>query len=257
MRNAAALMIEDVELLYAPSATGPVASGLRVCVNGDGEGVHQRVLSIKEPFSAEGDGSNVSQMLLSSAASGILDGTRPSDAIASNFVEGRHWRFVALVAAEKRCYYWNPYGNALDDDHALHAALREFSGWSLVPIPTALQTDGWNCGPWSHAALELFVSYFKLGVFDGFDRFLASRPELRPLEGLRASKLRAATAINKAFVGNLRDEMRSALQAAHERGEMPFLPLENAPQFFVGEAERRRLRELGASSAAPVVLHGS
>ena len=40
-------------------------------------------------------------------------------------------------------------------------------GWELVCIPLKLQLDGWNCGPWSHAALELFVRYFKEGASYG------------------------------------------------------------------------------------------
>jgi hypothetical protein len=252
MRNAAALMIDDVEIIYqTASVTGEqVPSGLQVSVDTGAA----RVLHIVEPFSAEGDGSNVTQILQSSVARRILDGTLPSDAIASNFVEERHWRFVALVAPEKHFYYWNPYGAPLGDDHPLRAALRQHVGWSLVCISTCFQSDGWNCGPWSHDTLEQFVSYFKTGSFDGFDKFLTARSELRALEKLRGKGLRTASAINKAYVSHVRDEMRMALRAAHTRGDMPFLPLENAPQFFVGEAEILQLQGFGEDQESGINL---
>ena len=49
--------------------------------------------------------------------------------------------------------------------------------------------------------------------------------------------------------------MRMALRAAHTRGDMPpFLPLENAPQFFVGEAEILQLQGFGEDQESGINL---
>jgi hypothetical protein len=89
------------------------------------------------------------------------------------------------------------------------------------------EDDEWNCGQWSHAALELFVTYFKAGKFDGFGQMLGATDGLQPLNLIKQrgrSVTKAAVAVNRAYVGAVRDEMREALRAAHTRGEMPFLP---------------------------------
>ena len=85
----------------------------------------------------------------------------------------------------RRLYYWNPYGIQLGADHPLRAALAAHVGWELVCIPLELQLDGWNCGPWSHAALELFVRYFEQGASGGFEAFFNANAAVRAVNGLQ------------------------------------------------------------------------
>ena len=159
------------------------------------------------------------------------------------FVEGRHWRFVGLSGLERIMYYWNPYGTTLEAGHALRIALARYPDWKVVSIPHHLQRDLWNCGPWSHVGLEIFVEYFKAGQFDGLAEAFTSKPELKPLNlipgrGIRAEQaLSAASVANLAYVHEVRDEMRRALHAADECGEMPFPSTASmsTPVFFSAE----------------------
>ena len=122
----------------------------------------------------------------------------------------------------------------------MRSAMVRHPGWSIECIPHQLQDtdDGWNCGPWSHAAFEIFVEYFRAGRFDGLADEFARKAELRPLNlierrGRTAEK--AAIAVNRAFVSEVRDEMRRALREADARGEMPFPPIENTRPLFFSE----------------------
>ena len=131
----------------------------------------------------------------------------------------------------------DPYGDSLERDHAIRSAMNEHApdGWRIESIDAKLQSDGHNCGPWSHAALELFAQYFKAGDFSaGFTKVLKGTPGLQPLNGLRATSraCAAAEAVNTVYVQNVRSEMRQALRASHKRGKMPFLPLGDAEPYF-------------------------
>ena len=137
----------------------------------------------------------------------------------------------------------DPYGTTLEAGHALRIALARYPDWKVVSIPHHLQRDLWNCGPWSHVGLEIFVEYFKAGQFDGLAEAFTSKPELKPLNlipgrGIRAEQaLSAASVANLAYVHEVRDEMRRALHAADECGEMPFPSAASmsTPVFFSAE----------------------
>ena len=131
-------------------------------------------------------------------------------------------------------------------------------GWELVCIPLELQLDGWNCGPWSHAALELFVRYFEQGASGGFEAFFNANAAVRAVNGLqpRSQAYRQAAAINAAYVGQVRDEMRRALRSAHTAGDMPFQPVStDGHDYWAGQGTF--LRTLGASAEESIPLSPS
>ena len=81
----------------------------------------------------------VAQVFLESIkAKTILGAPTTRDAIAIQYCEGKHWRFLALVGAEKTLYYWNPYGDELEEEHALRTVMARQPGWSVVSIPHKL-----------------------------------------------------------------------------------------------------------------------
>ena len=115
-------------------------------------------------------------------------------------------------------------------------------GWSVVSIRHKLQSDGFQCAPWTHVALELFAAYFKAGTFGGFGDSFAKHDKLRPLDLVTSSSRGAkasATAINSAFIQGVRDEMRQALRDADAVGSMPFRPV-------VGHLEPKSPRAVAA-----------
>ena len=176
-------------------------------------------------------------------------------ASCSQFCEGRHWRFIALVGAERKLYYWNPYGLPLPPSHALADGLSAHEGWAVESILYTLQSDSHQCGPWSHSALEMFVQYFRDGAFGGFGNVFVQHERLRPLNladrGRTASA--AAEAVNTAFVVAVRDEMRKALQQADQDGDMPF-PAPTAVVVPLSKNATRALRRKGNTAEEGIVV---
>ena len=154
-----------------------------------------------------------------------------------------------MSGAERKVYYWNPYGTR-DAPAAARSAVAAHRGWTLVEVGHTLQQDGFQCAPWSHIGLQLFVEYFRAGKFDGFAKCFAEHPQLRPVNLASGERAKArAKAINDGFVANLRDEMRQALREADADTAMPFRPTEaDVTTTHFSSPERRRVQAQGSSS---------
>ena len=157
------------------------------------------------------------------------------------------------MGAERTLYYWNPYGTELASSHALVEALSAYDRWTVKSIPHVLQTDDYQCGVWSHTALELFVGYFEEGIFCGFASAFVEHETLRPLDRVSRGRtaMVAAEAINTAFIVAVRDEMREALQKADEAGDMPF-PAPRAVLY--NKAGGKALRRQGKTAEESILL---
>ena len=155
---------------------------------------------------------------------------------------------------EKKLYYWNPYGTPLDSDHPLEAALKSRPGWTLYSIRAELQTDDYQCGVWSHAALELFVKYFIQGSFDGFASAFY-QPPLKPLDDISGNRsaMRNAAAANASYIADVRDDMRQALRYADAEAVMAFRPKPGDFQKAT-DGERKALQRAGKSTDYGITL---
>jgi len=158
--------------------------------------------------------------------------------------------------AERVLYYWDPFGDAMEESHALRAVVAANAGWRVVSIPHRLQSDGYQCGPWSHVALKLFAAYFKAGIFEGFSESFAKHAELRPLD-LVTERGRGAVdrakGINSAFIKGVRDEARKQLRDADSAGSMPFKP-DVRPAPPVSPRTRKAMQAQGGSAEASILL---
>ena len=229
--------VPTARVAVTTSASGHVNVRIRVA---------SRQLILDDPLSCTGDYSNVAQVLSNSKrAQAILQGHRPMDAMVLQYQEGYHWRFVALSGPERVVYYWNPYGFA-DAPQNLRSATTS-TGWTFVTVSHCLQcplTDSYQCGPWSHVAVELFIAYFRKGAFDGFGRYFLELG-LRPLNsaGLEMTPARMA---NAAYIAAKRKVMREAISKAEKNGTLQFGPTratEDTQQ--LPSPEVRRLRAAG------------
>ena len=227
--------VPTARVAVTTSASGHV--GVRI-------GVPSRQLILCEPLSCTGDYSNVAQVLSNcKRAQAILQGRRPMDAMVLQYQQGYHWRFVALSGPERVVYYWNPYGFA-DAPKNLRSKTAAH-GWTFITISHCLQcpvTDSYQCGPWSHVAVELFIAYFRKGDFDGFGRYFLELG-LRPLNsaGLEQNPTRVA---NAAYIAAKRKVMREAISRAETNGTLQFGPTratEDTQQLASPEVRRVRL----------------
>ena len=175
----------------------------------------------------------------------------PKGRTKSQFVEGRHWHILAVSGAERIFYYWNPYGT-LDAPSEVRVAVHKLrGGWKLVEIACELQSDGYQCAPWTHIGLGLFIEYFRAGEFDGFAKCFATHPTLRPLDTeLSAAARRRAKAVNDSYVANMRDTMRAAIcDADNAEEDMPFRPVERTIE-QLSSPELRRVQAQGSKDNA-------
>ena len=102
--------------------------------------------------------------------------------------------------------------------------------WKIVSVDAELQTDDFQCGPWAHTGLELFIAYFRKGKFDGFAKCFAEQKLMRPLNLVGGTgsifwRYRNPKAANTAFICGVRDEMRRMLREADESEYMHFRPV--------------------------------
>jgi len=251
LRCMAALGIDDLTIGYDEEG---LAQSLKLPVL---DGAEARELFVFDPSSAEVGKSNVAKVFLESLkAKAIMRSGMTRDAIAIQFCEDRHWRFLALVGAERVLYYWDPFGDAMEESHALRAVEAANAGWRVVSIPHRLQSDGYQCGPWSHVALKLFAAYFKAGICEGFSESFAKHAELRPLD-LVTERGRGAVdrakGINSAFIKGVRDEARKQLRDADSAGSMPFKP-DVRPAPPVSPRTRKAMQAQGGSAEASILL---
>ena len=115
----------------------------------------------------------------------------------------------------------------MEPNHELRAAVAAHPGWQVVTIKHVLQSDGFQCGPWTHVALDLFVSYFKQGHFGGFGETIASHAELRPLNLIEVRgrlAMTTARAINNAFVLAVRTGCGGSSARRMQRALFPSSP---------------------------------
>ena len=128
-------------------------------------------------------------------------------------------------------------------------------GWAVVSIPHKLQSDGFQCAPWTHVALKLFAAYFKAGAFSGFGDSFAKHDKLRPLELVAESRREQtrAKAINNAFIQGVRDELRRELRKADGAGSLSFRP-EARVEAPASPRTLARLQEQGRSAKDGIVL---
>ena len=253
LRCAAAVGMDGLQIDH-DSSGAPASLGLKI------KGRKARELNVFDPCTASPGESNVVATFLASGRAKAILGSRKAthDAIAIQFCEDRHWRFLALVGAERTLYYWNPYGSDLEAGHALRTAVMAYKGWRLVPILHQLQSDNFQCAPWTHMALRLFVAYFQAGEFGGFDESFAKHDKLRPLNLLEERSRQAtqrATAVNSAFIQGVRDDMRQQLRDADARGTVPFSAC--AALAPASPRTRLRLQAQGGSTEDNIVLSDS
>ena len=87
----------------------------------------------------------------------ILVGESPLAALSQDFVSDAHWRTLKIVAGERKCYYFEPYGSKLRANSGILKAFNEGlgvlnDGWRFESIQLKLQTDGSSCGVWSETS---------------------------------------------------------------------------------------------------------
>ena len=74
-------------------------------------------------------------------------------ATATGLKTGLQWHNLVLIGLEKLAIYWEPFGSALPSRGSIANAFesaRKADGWRLVSVRLEVQTDGYQCGPWSH-----------------------------------------------------------------------------------------------------------
>jgi hypothetical protein len=159
---------------------------------------------------------------------GVLRGGK--DIAVVQFCEALHWRLLVLWGTERVAQYANPYGTALPRRHALARRVEGFHGWSTRSILLALQPeeDDYQCGIWDHILLACLFEYIRTAdepCSTGFEAFLATRPNFRPIPtlGTGTSEERgSAKRANVAHATEVRATLRSVLWQAAVSNALPY-----------------------------------
>jgi len=166
---------------------------------------------------------------------------RPTDrtprrlAVASLLVRSRvrsavHWHNLVLFGPTRKAFLWEPAqinleAHARDAIAAAFEAAPKADGWTLETIELHLQSDSWQCGPWSHWFRCRAFAYAAqcMGSDDdqGFKHFLAGSDGVQPMDGLRRTS-KASGRANGELMQMLRGKLAVLLQSAHGKGVLPW-----------------------------------
>lgn len=167
----------------------------------------------------------------------ILSAPQAKHSHALSFCESRHWYFVGGCGPDRAIYCWEPFGSdytgrdVTPSGAKLQSAIGRLhaSGWSVVTIPLAYQSDGYQCGVWVQKVTDAFADYVDGGCMGAnFVSYLRAwmerqQPSVCPLGGLHGLARRTAEKRNEQYIREQRVEVRELLIRAAQAGQLDIM----------------------------------